>query len=112
MALTTDEYVNVIHNGLPRTNRPQQVIVIGAGMSGLAAARSLVEEGYRVIVLEARDRIGGRVYTDYKLATFPVELGGEFLHGENIITWNELERYSLNYEEDSTTACSFSHQLF
>lgn len=82
-------------------NMDADVIVIGAGMAGLAAARSLKEEGYRVIVLEARNRIGGRVYTDYDLASFPVELGGEFLHGENIITWDELERYGLDYAEET-----------
>jgi monoamine oxidase len=81
-------------------SREADVLVIGAGMAGLAAARTLVEEGYSVIVLEARDRIGGRVHTDYEIADFPVELGGEFLHGQNITTWDELERYGFDYAED------------
>lgn len=52
-------------------------------MSGLAAARRLREKGYDVLVLEARDRIGGRVLTvrDDR-ATRPIELGAEFLHGD------------------------------
>ena len=60
------------------------VIVIGAGLAGLEAARGLGGAGRRVIVLEARDRIGGRVHTvrepDWPV---PVEAGAEFVHGHN-----------------------------
>ena len=59
------------------------VVVIGAGVAGLAAARRLNEQGVRVIVLEARDRIGGRVFTARDARTpLPIELGAEFLHGD------------------------------
>ena len=59
------------------------VVVIGAGAAGLAAARRLHERGVRVLVLEARSRIGGRVYTTRDPRTaLPIELGAEFLHGE------------------------------
>jgi monoamine oxidase len=59
------------------------IAVVGAGVAGLAAARALVDEGQDVVVLEARDRIGGRILTvrDDRLAV-PGELGAEFLHGE------------------------------
>jgi monoamine oxidase len=58
------------------------VIVIGAGVSGLAAARALRERGVRVEVLEARDRIGGRIFTERDpRAPSPIELGAEFIHG-------------------------------
>ncbi|HEY0382735.1 MAG TPA: NAD(P)/FAD-dependent oxidoreductase [Candidatus Elarobacter sp.] len=58
------------------------VVVIGAGAAGLAAARVLSNAGRSVVVLEARDRIGGRIYTreDASLPV-PVDLGGEFIHG-------------------------------
>ncbi|XP_073065352.1 polyamine oxidase 2-like isoform X2 [Primulina eburnea] len=56
------------------------VIVIGAGLSGIAAARALHDTSFQVIVLESRDRIGGRVRTDYSLG-FPVDLGASWLHG-------------------------------
>ena len=58
------------------------VIVIGAGAAGLATARELSAAGLKVLVLEARDRIGGRIYTDHSLG-FPVELGAEFIHGHS-----------------------------
>ena len=57
-------------------------IVIGAGAAGLAAARSLVGRSLRVIVLEARDRVGGRVLTGpASRGGIPAELGAEFIHG-------------------------------
>ena len=58
------------------------VIVIGAGAAGLAATRVLAAEGVRVILLEARDRLGGRILTvrDDRVP-IPIELGAEFIHG-------------------------------
>jgi len=57
-------------------------IVIGAGAAGLAAARSLAARSLRVIVLEARDRIGGRVWSvPSRRTAIPAELGAEFIHG-------------------------------
>jgi monoamine oxidase len=59
-----------------------EVLVIGAGVAGLAVARGLREAGRNVIVLEARDRIGGRIFTLRDAhAPLPLELGAEFVHG-------------------------------
>ncbi len=59
-------------------------IVIGAGAAGLIAARELGRAGRSVLLLEARDRIGGRIWTqDAPHAGVPVELGAEFIHGES-----------------------------
>ncbi|MBF2028476.1 MAG: FAD-dependent oxidoreductase [Oscillatoriales cyanobacterium C42_A2020_001] len=56
------------------------VVVIGAGVAGLAAASKLQAAGWQVVVLEARDRIGGRVFTN-RTWEIPVELGATWLHG-------------------------------
>lgn len=58
----------------------QRIVVVGAGMAGIVAARTLVDAGVEVTVLEARDRIGGRVFTDDSLGT-PLDLGASWIHG-------------------------------
>ena len=63
------------------------VIVIGAGAAGLAASAELVKAGRSVLLLEARDRIGGRIWTRREPGlTPPIELGAEFIHGPAGIT--------------------------
>ena len=57
-----------------------KVIVVGSGISGLAAANRLDARGARVTVLEAKDRIGGRLYTDNASAA-PFEVGAGWIHG-------------------------------
>ncbi|MCB0018974.1 MAG: FAD-dependent oxidoreductase [Anaerolineales bacterium] len=56
------------------------VLVIGAGMAGLMAARTLHEAGVPVTILEGRDRIGGRTHTDHTLGV-PIDLGAAWIHG-------------------------------
>jgi len=58
------------------------VVVIGAGASGLAAAGQLSRSGRSVLMLEARNRIGGRILTHYSDDEAPVEFGAEFVHGK------------------------------
>ncbi len=67
-------------NDLEDDAEKTSVLVIGAGMAGLSAARTLKEEGFKVTILEAQNRIGGRVATDYSLG-FPMELGAGWIHG-------------------------------
>ncbi|HZJ10128.1 MAG TPA: FAD-dependent oxidoreductase, partial [Trueperaceae bacterium] len=71
------------------------VLVLGAGVAGLAVAHSLVDTDLDVLVLEARDRLGGRTYTDKHFAGFPLEFGAEFVHGEHVATWEWIERLGL-----------------
>ncbi len=68
-----------------------RVIVVGAGAAGLAAAQALLDAGADVALLEASDRLGGRVRTLHDFADFPIELGAEEIHGRNS-TWYELAR--------------------
>jgi monoamine oxidase len=58
----------------------EHVLVIGAGIAGLAAAHDLHESGYQVTVLEARERIGGRIWTDRSRHGHPFELGATWIH--------------------------------
>ena len=69
------------------------VLIIGAGVAGLAAAGDLVRAGCRVTILEARDRIGGRILTarDERLPV-PAELGAEFVHGRPPELWNLFDQ--------------------
>lgn len=62
--------------------KPGNVVVVGAGMAGLAAAKELADKGYNVVVLEARDRSGGRIWTDFSLDA-PVDLGAAWIHGKS-----------------------------
>ncbi|MBC8046698.1 MAG: FAD-dependent oxidoreductase [Fimbriimonadaceae bacterium] len=74
------------------------IIIVGAGMAGLMAGKILSENGLKVIIEEARDRIGGRVYT-YEDDNFPepVELGAEFIHGDLPVTFEILKEAKINY---------------
>lgn len=65
-------------------------MVIGAGMAGVTSARALVRAGARVTVLEAGQRIGGRIRTIRDFAGTPVEAGAEFIHGVRAATWADV----------------------
>ena len=64
----------------PQRPDTRSVLVIGAGMAGLSAARSLADAGWPVRLIEARDRIGGRVHTDRDWGA-PLEMGASWIHG-------------------------------
>jgi monoamine oxidase len=59
---------------------PKSILIVGAGMAGLAAARSLVDAGWPACLIEARDRIGGRVHTTRDWGA-PLEMGASWIHG-------------------------------
>lgn len=73
-----------------------ETIIIGAGAAGLAAGRMLQDAGQTLLLLEARDRIGGRIWTDYTFADFPVEWGAELIHGETAVTHHLLRAANLH----------------
>lgn len=76
------------------SNQAQDVIVVGAGLAGLTAARELRHAGRRVLVLEARDRLGGRTFTS-QFAGNEVELGGGFVHWFQPHVFAEMTRYGI-----------------
>jgi NADPH-dependent 2,4-dienoyl-CoA reductase/sulfur reductase-like enzyme len=71
-------------------------IVIGGGFAGVTAARELHQNGLRVLLLEARPRIGGRTFTS-EVGGHELELGGAFFHWTQPHAWAEITRYGAGH---------------
>src|SRR4051794_23751604 len=79
---------------------PGEVIVLGGGVAGLAAAGCLAEAGRKVTLLEARSRLGGRVHTVLDAALkHPLELGAEFVQGESKEFLRVIDALGLELQE-------------
>ncbi len=77
------------------------VIIVGAGAAGLMAARELAKAGRRVLMLEARDRIGGRIMPlDKSAFGYPAQGGAEFVHGAAPLTRALMAEAGLTYVPD------------
>ena len=91
-----------------------KVLVIGAGVAGLAAARTLHDSGLvEVTVLEARERIGGRIWTDRGFEGFPAELGASWIHGTVKNPVHEFaiaEKIGLSNTQNRAMPDAFDHQ--
>ncbi len=82
-------------SGLP-SNRKLDVIIIGAGVSGLEALAELDKAGAHAVCIEARNRIGGRILTVHDAGSpIPIELGAEFIHGRPPETWTIIDNAGL-----------------
>jgi monoamine oxidase len=76
----------------------ENIIIVGAGVAGLAAGRRLAESGKTVTIVEARNRIGGRIYT-HRSGNQMFELGAEFVHGRPPDLWELIREANLRTEE-------------
>ncbi|KAE8152943.1 hypothetical protein BDV25DRAFT_169716 [Aspergillus avenaceus] len=93
----------------PPTNLPPgsshwDVVVVGAGYAGLTASRDACLAGLRVLLIEARDRIGGRSWSS-NLDGYPFEMGGTWIHWGQPHVWREISRYQMRQEMSQ----SFDH---
>lgn len=73
------------------------IIIVGAGVAGLMAASKLIEHGKNVIVLEARERTGGRIHTTHAPFSGGSETGAEFIHGNLPLTLKLLDEAGIAY---------------
>jgi monoamine oxidase len=92
------------------------VLILGAGAAGLGAARALCNSGRRVAIIEARSRVGGRIFTRHVAApistsAIPVELGAEFIHGLPPESWALIREAGLETYELEGSALSFAGGL-
>jgi monoamine oxidase len=78
-----------------------RVIIIGAGAAGLYAAKKIKEHGAEVVILEASDRIGGRVRKLDGFADFGIDLGAEWIHGQKALTRNLAQGAGFSLFEDN-----------
>jgi monoamine oxidase len=83
------------------------ILILGAGMAGLTAARTLAEAGRRVTLLEASSRVGGRIHTIRENNEI-IELGAEFLHGKPPELWSLIEEANLETYELGGSMLTFA----
>jgi len=75
------------------------ILIVGAGATGLMAAKELSSHQQNVVVLEANKRLGGRIYTMYDVFEKPVEAGAEFIHGKLTLTHQLLKEANIVFHE-------------
>jgi monoamine oxidase len=92
---------------------PSDVLIVGAGVAGLSAGLELARAGLRIEIFEARDRVGGRIFTHHdSTLNHPIELGAEFVHGLPPEIWQPVQQHNLKATEvDGDLWCSIDGKL-
>lgn len=95
--LSSNQMVSIIRNGLKKTKNPKKIIIVGAGMAGLVSASLLKQAGHQVIILEASERVGGRVYTlrsDFRDGQY-LEAGAMRIPATHFLTLEYIKKFHL-----------------
>jgi monoamine oxidase len=95
--LSSDQMISIIRNGLKKTKIPKKIIIIGAGMAGLVSASLLKQAGHNVTILEASERVGGRIYTmraDFRDGKY-LEAGAMRIPNTHLLTLEYIKKFRL-----------------
>ena len=88
--------------------KPLNIIIIGAGIAGLAAANQLNAYGHKVKILEARNRIGGRIWTNRSMG-MPIDMGASWIHG---VKGNPIKKLAKKYDIKTSETDFDNVQIF